>query len=67
MLARLETRGVAIGARAAARVRDRLAAAIDLAGIDVQVTDAGVTLAGRGLIARARRDPRLRWLGRLAR
>jgi hypothetical protein len=67
MLERLQARAAAAGARAAARLRARLAAAIDLPGVVVSETDDGVRLEGRGLLARARRDPRLRWLGRLVR
>lgn len=67
MLERLEARGAAAGARAAARLRARLAASIDLPGVTVTQTDDGVRLEGRGLLQRAWRDPRLRWLGRLVR
>lgn len=67
MLERLQARAAAAGARAVARLRGRLAAAIELPGVTITETDDGVRLEGRGLVARARRDPRLRWLGRLVR
>lgn len=67
MLGSLQARGVAAGRRAVARLRVRLAAAIEVPGVTAEATDRGVELTGRGLVARARRDPRLRWLGRFAR
>lgn len=69
MNARAEAIARAIGtrrARAAARtLAGRIAETVP--GVTAAADERGVTIAGRGLIRRAIRDPRLRWLGGLLR
>jgi hypothetical protein len=67
MFEALERRAARAGAAAVARLRARLVAAIDLPDVIARETARGVALSGRGLRTRMRRDPRLRWLGRLVR
>ncbi len=61
MLSALEARGIAAGAAAADRVRERLAEALREAfpGVEVLVQDRNIYLSGRLDID----DARLRWIG----
>jgi hypothetical protein len=56
-----------IGAQAVARLCGRLAATIAVPGADVVPSARGVEIRGSRIVARARRDPALRWLARLVR
>jgi hypothetical protein len=65
MLTRLEARGRAIGERAAADARDRVAEAAReaLPGLAVTVAGETVTVEGRGIGRRWLADPAFRWIG----
>jgi hypothetical protein len=65
MMERVEDRGRAIGERAAADGRDRVAEAAREALPELSVTVSGenVTLEGRGIGRRWLADPAFRWIG----
>lgn len=64
----LETGARRIGARAAVRTRERIAAALRAElGEGVAVDAEGVTISGRGAVARMLREPTLRWIAGLVR
>jgi hypothetical protein len=64
---RIEARGMALGERAAAVARERLAerAGDALPGVAAEVEGERVVLSGRGLGSRLLREPVLRWIGSL--
>ena len=66
MFERLMARAAAAGEARRRAVRARLAAALRAEaprGVFVEEVEAGVRLAGRGLLLRSITDPALRWIG----
>jgi hypothetical protein len=66
---RLEARGRALGERAAAAARTRIAERVGdaLPSVAVEIEGERLVLSGRGVRARLMREPVLRWIGSLVR